>query len=405
MLKTVLRNKIMRKIYLFILFFSVFQYEIQSQTMHGILIESTLSDIYGRYGSNRGNQRVTIGTSSILKNYNTTTAVRIEYDFFYVNDNPILLICQSSMDFNQERPNCNSDVTIPFNKDHFTNYEFDGCIGNSKIMGIHLEMLNPSNRTVDELITLENGWNWQYSYDTIWVDFDNSFQDKRQISFKINELQNYIGKKFIHFRTGYKTQYTNIVTYDIDISSPKLATAPVVTNPNCSYDKGNVTFTFESPLDMKEGDELDLYCSSIDEATLKNTVVKYNQIVNNSYVLDNLDENNYKFSYQVRQKEGAITSLEPKVGEKNTFTITPPDPLKFTATKKQDVLCNGGDTGEIEIEILSGIGPYRFFVDNAEKTATLEGGKYIIRELSTNQASSKVYNVKVTANGCVEKNP
>ncbi len=344
------------------------------QNQHGVLVRTTLFPFMGFNGSHAGQHRITFGSNNLSFGSGALgTQSTIQYKFFYVNDNPSSIICHASTAGNING-DCNENLNIIYNKDTFTNSYFGGCIANSSIMGIHI--LPPTTTTVpcvDDVITLNNGYNWQYSYDLTnqngWMDFPNQYQGQRNISFKINQLSNYIGKTIIHFRAGYLTQYTNIRTYNIISCSPNLVNRlPTIVDNRCSNGQsGSATFTFDRNLENGEYFLMTLnrYDTNGNLIVIESQQVTQSQFIGQQFTWANIASgNDYFLRYQTFSANGTQIG---SVIDSGNFNITAPLPVIFStnnlATPTENVKCYGAATGKITVTASGGTSNLRYSKD------------------------------------------
>lgn len=347
-----------------------------------VLIKTTLGPFMGWDGSHGGNHSITIGVKRISKGSNTQSTVKIEYDFLYINDDPSEIVCRSSTVGNKDGADCRIGVderySIPYNKDTFTTGYFGGCFADSEIMGIHLAQPSDNNKCVSELIALKNGWNWKYSYDAVnWIDFSAAYQEKRNISFKINELENYTAKTKVYFKTGYGTQFTDFVTYNIIVCSPSLDGKPVATDTKCKNEaSGNVTLKFMRDLETGEKFLFTIYYNKATPEFIKSIFVSRSEISNKTFIWNNLGEGSYIVKYQSQSDTDSNTTIGLSAIVTDSFTISSPTALKFSTHTLQP-LCNN-DKGAVEISASGGTPPYFYNLDNETE---IVGGVTVLKKI------------------------
>ena len=386
-------EKFFKKYFLTFIFY-FFLSNLYGQNQHGILIRTTLYPNLGWNGSHAGMHSIIFGNNNLnFTQGHLEAQTVIKYNFFYINDNPSSIDCEASTAGNLTG-DCDESLTIPYNKNTFTNANFNGCIANSSIMGIYI--LPPTTTTtpcVNETIILNNGYHWQYSYDLTnpsgWVDFPSQFQGQRNISFRINQLNNYLGKVKIHFRAGYLNQFTNIRTYDIIPCSPQIVGSPVLVQNVCSdSDQGTSTFTFDRDLNSGEYFNMTLYrengASDILVYSEQVTDTQFNSL---QYTTYGLGPGTYYLRYQTFLNNGtAVASAEDSA----PFTITAPAPVTFSTTQV-NVLCKNEPTGSITVTALGGSGSYLYSKDNGTTWQTtnlfsgLVAGSYAILVKDSNE--------------------
>jgi hypothetical protein len=371
---------------------------IQAQE-YGMFIKSTFGPARGWYGSHAGQYSIIVGNSgiSISTHNKSNTEDETEYNFFYINDNPTEIVCSEISAGNYDDTDCNVTRTINYNKGSFNEAYFSGCIGESEIYGIHLAATADNQRCISEQISLNYGWNWQYSYDnTTWTDFPTMYQEKRTISFKINELNGYTGKNKIHFRTGYGTQFTNSIQYNIIGCSPELAVNPPITSPTkCKNEaSGNVTLEFKT--ELKDGDKFLFNIWDAGGVLTSRFVIK-DSIKNNRYTWKGLAEGNYTMKYQAQ----GINDLGSEVGlsavSTAPFTIGSQPQLSFTAIATQPKCST--DKGSIQISPTGGTPPYKYstIFNNVTLTSTnnLAAGDYTITVSDANDCIIPTQPIKI----------
>lgn len=385
--------------YLFL--FCISNLTVLGQSGYAVLVKHTMDPFKGWNGSHSGIHYIDIG-SKWTSVSNDKDYVVIEYDFLYVQDNPTEIVCLGSTTGNEINPDgssndCSRSETIPYNKTTFNESSFIGCIGYSEILGIRLIQPIDDKICVEKTINLELGWDWQYSYDgSNWINFPSQYQAQRTISFKINELANYTGKAKIYFRTGYGTQFLNMISYTIIPCSPILLNSPIVTNTSCNYNNdGTVTFTFDR--DLETGEYFNLNLNSISNGILgplETKTVYRSDFQNKQYTWSGLKARTYRLVYQTWQDGGTTpTSISDPPVE---FMITAPSPVTFSTTYA-DVSCNGIANGSINISASGGTPPYSYFLDNAAAIP-------FTSPLTITNLSAAIHTIKVTdTNGCYEK--
>jgi hypothetical protein len=383
--------------FLLLLLFSIFNLTVYSQES-GILIKSTMKSFKGWNGSHSGSHTITVGSNMIIKDVNTTDQSVTEYDFFYVTDNPSEISCIGSTSGNKDDSNnCSTSKTIPYNKTSFDKDYFSGCIGSSKIYGIHLPEPDPknNNRCINDIITFSQGWNWEYQYNADgWKPFPAEFQNNREITFKIKDLGGYEGKTTIHFQTGYKTQFTNTITYNIIPCPPALDPLhpPIAIGETCNKkEDGEITFTFDRPLAV--GESFLFTRNPVGaNATTSSKPADIEKISDLKYKWKKIAPGTYNFIYQTQFDNGKPS----KEVQGSNFKIEPKPELKFTATPTQP-LCSTGN-GSITIAVSGGTSPYYYILDKK-----IETKKEITNPI---ELSAGNHNIKVEdKNGCVEKKP
>lgn len=373
-----------------------------------VFIKSTMYPFKGWNGSHGGNHTISIGSNIVTKSSNTSNEVEIEYDFLYISDSedPNYINCKGSTSGNYNG-DCNigkypnPPYNISYNKLNFDEGYFEGCIGESEIYGIHLPQPSDNQRCINELINLELGWNWQYSYDDInWINFSSEFQEKRLITFKINELASYTGKSNIYFRTGYGIQFTKSIKYDIIGCSPALNGNPIPSKVKCNGQaSGSVTLKFQTNIKPNQQLLLNLFEGTIFR---QHKFAQYSDIINNEFPWKDLAEGTYTIKYQAQSNTDMNTTVGSSPVITPSFKIGSPELLKFTATPIQP-LCST-DKGSIEITVIGGTAPYYYILDNA--TENINGQDVPIKtpiSVPVKELTEGNHNIKVVDwNECIQ---
>jgi len=353
-----------KKLFFFIFFLGSLL--VHGQTEYGVLIRSTMNlktpgSMTTRYTiEGRKDELLRFSTRNILP---TSQAVVVQYDFFYTRDvNELYFIALEQNGSGQV--NCVKEYTIPYNPTTSNQENFGGCIGNSNAWTIHLTQPSANNVCSNDVINLNNGWNWEYQYDSNgWKTFPSLFQGKRSISFKLTDIDGYDGKSQIFFRAGYQSQFTNIVTYNIISCSPDLR---ATSSPNitfCNYGNGEVTFTFSRPL--ANGEKYLFNRNLVGNGFVTSSTsndAEVEKISPLSYKWKNIPPGNYEFKYQTQFGTNNPSTLSAV----SNFTITPRAPLTFTATAVQPV-CSTDKAG-ILITASGGSNSYFYLLDDEPLT-------------------------------------
>ncbi|MFW0736265.1 hypothetical protein [Flavobacterium sp. T12S277] len=334
---------------------------VQGQTEYAILIRSKINPrSVWPPGDNDGNHYISAGVNSCSIDFYGQNDNAYKYCFFYITGNPTELVFNEIMSASQI---CGSiRRTSVYNKDTFSGWFFSGCLANSQIMPIHITQPDTNLKCNEDPITLRNGWNWQYKLDNgQWTDFPPQFQEQGLITFKIKDLPNYTNQSIIRFQTGYQTQFTNIVTYNIIPCSPKLDNTSAPNLTTCSYSNGSVTFTFSRPLETAKGEKflfnrVPVGNGNPSSATSNDPEVE--KISALSYKWNNIPVGRYDFKYQTQF--GNNTPSTPSTI--TTFEIKQNTALTFWATAIQPE-CSG-DRGFIEINAAGGTSPYYYILDD-----------------------------------------
>ncbi|MBP4137969.1 SprB repeat-containing protein [Flavobacterium geliluteum] len=386
----------MKKLYfLFFIFFCGINM-IWSQTEYGILF---ISDIDARYEMEQtpGQHYIQGGGSELWFNPNQYfSPIFNQEDFSYVTPN--LSTRKINFNFYSYQDGCfiseNKDFDID-NGNINTEVSFIGCFASTIPYLIHLNQPADTNRCIEQTIELNNGWNWKYSYDgTIWTDFTSEYQNQRSISFKIKELIGYENKSQIFFRTGYKTNFTNTVKYDIIPCSSDLLNTSAPNYTVCNYSNGDVTFNFSRPLEPGENYLFtrNPIGSNIVTSAYSNEVDKVEKTSATTFKWKDIPPGDYEFKFQNQFENNIPSTLSPVT----YFTITPRQQLTFTTTVIEPN-CHT-DSGGISVTASGGTPPYFYILDNQTKKE-FTTNPYIIPMLSEG-----IHNVIVIdSNNCIEK--
>lgn len=355
----------MNKKLLLLLFFLTSLF-VQGQTEYGLLIFSDL-DPRNEDMQTQGSYDIFFNGNSLNLFPNGTYKPISQTDFFYVTPDPITKKINFNCSSLHQGCEIYSDTFIETNGPTYVAF-FSGCFASSSMYLLHLT--NTSSKTtycINETINFENGFNWQYSYDgQNWANFPDAFQSFSSISFKISDLQNFDGKTTIHFRAGYQTQFTNIVTYGITGCSPELAEKlPTTTAVKCNNTAtGSATLKFKSPL--KSGDKFlfNLFRANPvapDTGFITSTFASENEVSNNTYTWVGIAAGTYKIKYQAQSNSDTGQNVGLSAIVTDPFTIDEKAPLTFTATAVQPA-CNTDPKG-ILITASGGTPPYYYLLD------------------------------------------
>jgi len=376
-----------KKLLFFLFFMSTIV--LQGQTKYGVLVQTFLSPFMGWNGSHAGSHSITIGNKSIHKGSNFEDVEVIEYDFFYVTDNPTSISCLGGTAGNKDGSDCKASKSIAYDREIFTSGSFYGCIADSEIMGIYLPQ--PTNTTIckQNIISLTRGWNWQYSYDgTKWNNFESKYQAKNKISFKLEDLPENNGKKKLYIRTGYQNQFTDFITYDIIPCSPNLFGEPEKDNTSCSYSKdGQVTFTFDGDIADNEHFKFNIFDKS-DGRLVDDVDVYPAEITNRKFTYSKLAKGEYFLRYQT-----FIGAQETSTADSPSFTISSPSFFSFQALESPPN-CHD-DFGTVTIIPSGGTSPYYYKINTDPEIE--------FKEAITIQKKSGDYSIKVRdSKNCID---
>ena len=178
----------------------------------------------------------------------------------------------------------------------------------------------------------------------------------------------YTGNLFIKADISYDggvtyPNQTNIIIYNVITCSPQLLSfTPIDTQ--CSYSSdGGFTAYFERSLNTGEVLIMSLwvinYSGSLILVGQTNPAIT-TLGVNNSYEWHNqVSTGRYIVRYQTLIS-GTYSSLESS----SVFTIGNPPPITFSATKQNDVYCNGGSDAAIQLNASGGVGNFKYELNN-----------------------------------------
>ncbi|WP_374172362.1 hypothetical protein [Flavobacterium tructae] len=371
---------------------------VHGQTDYGILVISTLSPSQGWQGSHGGSLSLTLGNKSVHKSSNTSDEIAIEYDFFYVTDNPSKIDYRSAIAGNKDDITCTRSNSYAFDKTTFNGSSFSGCIGRFEVLSLNIPLpVHPETnlKCVEDVITLKNGWNWQYQFDgDIWRPFAAQLQEKKSISFKLQDLANYKNSGVVRFRAGYQQQFAKIVTYTIIPCVPRL---DITSSPNfttCNYTNGSVTFTFSRPLETAKGEKFLFNRKPVGNghpSSANSNEPEVEKISALSYKWKNIPIGEYEFKYQTQFGDNTPSTLSAV----SNFTITQSKALTFTATAVQPICST--DKGNIAISVSGGTPPYYYILDN-ETQKKLTKNPDIINITTDGSHKIKI----VDSNNCIE---
>ena len=346
----------------------------------------------------KASHHINIEQNSLDLFTNGTGTIQYFEQFWVINNNETNIIY--SFEDSSEDNLCYELGTIKWNLLTEPNKIVIGCIADTYLYTIHITPTNTSdsNKCPDDVIELTNGWNWQYSFDgTSWVDFAANFQEQRTISFKIKELVGFENKTKIYFRTGYKTQFTNILPYDIIPCSPNVVMPIEKENTSCAYNNdGIVSLKFDRPLIENERFEFSFFNNNVLITTPFYTV---DTATNKKYTFSGLAAGNYYVIYQT-----FIGSQPTSINKEPypSFTINPATPLTFKLQNPKNPSCFGAEDGSVEVLITNGI-PKNFELNGKPATKVkISDNLYRIDGLGANELGHKI---KVTdTNNCIDTN-
>ncbi|WP_298778365.1 SprB repeat-containing protein [uncultured Polaribacter sp.] len=287
----------------------------------------------------------------------------------------------------------------------------------------------------DELIytsgtpEIVNGLTWYFFNDNNnWEQLEN-YSNYYPLKYSVEDI---IGNDYLS-RTGsnaiklkYKYQYNSsseileseTIIVNIETCSPELLSF-TPTSTSCSYtDDGSFSMILDRNLNTNEklvaslffenefiSGEYNLLTQKVTETLIDNG----NDTYTYNWPSDTpILAGNYKVRYQtlnVSEANPVWSSLE---GTEDGFTIDNPLPVTFSATKLNDVFCNGGSDAKIELEVKGGIGNYKYFLNEAitgipfTNTGIGTSSLSIFHTISGLPKGTKKIKVQ-DANGCTEK--
>ena len=195
--------------------------------------------------------------------------------------------------------------------------------------------------------------------------------------------------------------YSDILTFVIGFCSPQLTSfSPLDTQ--CSYTSdGGFTANFDRALNL--GEELRMSLFEVDsagnEALIDQTAPGEVTALGpgNTYAWPlPLPSGNYLVKYQTNNG-GIFSSLETS----GQFTIASPLPVIFNASKLNDVFCNGGSDGAIDLSASGGVGSFSYELNNSGNWIPFSNsGSHTISNLPRGTKTIRVQD----ANQCTERN-
>ena len=353
----------------FLLLVSIVNYAAYSQNnSFGILVKTIQPPAFpnGKGELVKANHNINIETNSLNLFTNTTGPTQYFEEFWIISNNEtdIYYNFEDSSDNNL----CYQSATIRWNLLTAPNKIITGCIAETYLYAIHVTSTDAvnSSKCPEDVIELNNGWHWQYSFDgSSWVNFAANFQEQGTISFKIRELAGFENKTKVYFRAGYGTQFTNILPYDITPCTPKITQTSSPNLTTCSYSKdGAVTFTFERELQDGEQYEMALMYEGGAAVSDGNKTVYKSMMSNATYTWNNLAAANYILTYYTKKKVGSKEYLSNPAIQKR-FTISSPPLFSFSAIETQPKCY--GEKGTITVTASGGTPPYYYYLNDDPK--------------------------------------
>ena len=229
---------------------------------------------------------------------------------------------------------------------------------------------------------------WQYSFgDVVAANISNS-AGRSRIPFNFDDFSidpNEDVGKTINFRYRVRGgHFSPFRGYTIQLCPLALRTITRM-NSECSYDNGSVSLTFNRLL--ADDERVNVFLTRVESDGREISVEDIRNVAfsGNVYTLPSLVAPG---TYFINTQSQIGTVLTPLQRSQN-FTITAPPPISFSATKGNDIFCNGGRDGRINISASGGVGDYEFRLNNGgwsafanATTHTISGlreGTYTIR--------------------------
>ncbi|KAF2329150.1 SprB repeat-containing protein [Flavobacterium nitrogenifigens] len=376
----------MKKLYLLFFMILCSLSNINAQTEYGILF---VSDINPREELEQtvGSHQINFSNQMLDFYPNDMYTPILRQDFFYVSpiDNKINFYFASEHRGCYITQNPVYDVLSPNNSNNGSEVYFLGCFASTIPYLIHLFPSGKTSYCAEETIELNNGWNWQYKFDSEnWQDFPASYQEQRSAYFKLSDLPGYNNKSVVHFRTGYHSQYTNTVTYNIIPCSPKITSVSEENYTSCVYSNdGTVNVVFSRELMQNESFRFSFFYKN--GAQIPDPQILVDPQNAKKYTFSGLAQGEYYFKYQT-----FIGTQESSVNEppNPSFKILPPlSEFKFEIAETQPA-CNG-EKGKIQIKATGGQSPYTYKIDSGPEIEF----ESITNEITVPQGT---YYIKVT---------
>ncbi|MBW1656228.1 hypothetical protein [Flavobacterium quisquiliarum] len=352
----------MKKILLLFIFLLLNGASIHAQNDYGVLVKTILypkkpyavNTVFTIEGKKDNETRFTTGNMLPLNEE------REIYNFYYVTD--INKISFFSYEQYNTGMTCSMQSTNQYDIRIATEDYFDGCLGYSNVYTIHLNQPENNNVCADEIITLYNGWNYEYRYSTgNWTPLPAQYQAQTAVHFKLTDLTGYEGKSQIFFRAGYQNNFTNVITYNIIGCSPELNGDPVAVDTKCIYQSnGGVELKFKSELKDNNRFLFNIFYDNTPPEFIKSLFVSKGQITNNTFFWDNLATGTYIIKYQAQSLNDTNENVGLSAITTKSFTIGNPTPLKF----ETKAINTGCDEIKIQISASGGTKPYYYYLGN-----------------------------------------
>ena len=324
---------------------------------------------------------------------------------------------------------CGTPEPVSFDLDELKNRispkSYSSCVSFSRIYPIHIKLPTIAESTIcaSDDITLEVGWNWQYkiikeNYSGSWTDFENSYQNRRSFRVKLEDFlspSELDGLIQISIRTGYGSEFTRPVLYDVINCSPNLIEDPDPNNETCyGNNDGSVTLNFDRNVDTAKDYEMRffVYQGSPSDFTGKPDDVfpplpfdelRIGELINNGNGTfsgtsnQNLESGDYYIVYQEVLYDPNGVDVIVKGGKitPNSFRIESPSPIVASGSIIAPQTC--GDTAKIAFSAIGG--------DNLDSSGSytyqyrLNGGEWFLAEQNPQHISlgTMAQNVEVKA--------
>lgn len=254
-------------------------------------------------------------------------------------------------------------------------------------------------------------YKWQCSTPPLYSGYFSlrDFQNTNPININAKHVlhssaESYIGSP-LHFIIDYPgSASSEVFTMTVCLSSPHITKVEPI-QPKCYGDKnGSAKIYFDRPL--RSGETLNITVKNAGDVGFpgKNNISSLE--ADNSIKLDyNLGADQYTIGLNGSYK--GVRTYTDGAGHRYTFPIGSPDPLSYTATKQNDVLCYGNNDGAIKLTATGGNKSYpylfcykknwqtnftswQYFGGFTTHTLTgLDTGIYIIRVKDVNECVEK----------------
>ncbi|WP_438711677.1 T9SS type A sorting domain-containing protein [Aquimarina muelleri] len=337
---------------------------------------------------------------------------KVYYDFVELNNNfnVAKVYLSSHWVSHNSNDSCESDDSFTYTRNEFINNlvgsNSTDCNFFTIIYPIHIVEPSKNEYCYEDEIILKYGYHWQFSFDGInWVNFPNSLNSKRIVSFTLVDLFTLSGisenvwktKSNIKFRSGYSNSFTNIRNINILNCSPKLVGNPQPISPTCSNsvntidnNNGSFTATINRELDDTRQEKMKIEVWDLVNGVwdgFESKVIEKNDFNGRSYTWTprNLPSGTYKLFWQTKSNNVPFdnaNSTPDKFGESPSFVLTTP-PILSVSGIPTNVQCVGGNDGSITVTPFGGTPPYQYSINggNLQSTTLFENltkGDYTI---------------------------